>query len=122
MADIAVRVRLASGQTLKLRVATSISYEQLVAQAAEGAGIPAAGAQLSLNKKVPLSDAHEGYAAVAPPAPRPTLVHSAAPPNRPSEIATASPAATSDALLSASLARLAEMGFEPAAARAALER
>ena len=32
MADIAVRVRLASGQTLKLRVATSISYEQLVAQ------------------------------------------------------------------------------------------
>jgi len=105
-----------------------------------------------------LSDAHEGYAAVAPPAPRPTLVHSAAPPNRPSEIATASPAAmaasaaerraaasgssgaaapapapapalasasasaTSDALLSASLARLAEMGFEPAAARAALER
>merc|ERR1719311_2046432 len=144
MADIAVRVRLASGQTLKLRVATSISYEQLVAQAAEGAGIPAAGAQLSLNKKDPLttspavavsqlglcsgdlvfllSDAHEGYAAVAPPAPRPTLVHSAAPPNRPSEIATASPAATSDALLSASLARLAEMGFEPAAARAALER
>ena len=32
MADIAVRIRLASGQTLKLRVATSISYEQLVAQ------------------------------------------------------------------------------------------
>ena len=84
-------------------------------QAAEGAGIPAAGAQLSLNKKDPLttspavavsqlglcsgdlvfllSDAHEGYAAVAPPAPRPTLVHSAAPPNRPSEVATASPAA-----------------------------
>ena len=30
--DIAVRVRLASGQTLKLRTATSSSYEQLIAQ------------------------------------------------------------------------------------------
>ena len=30
--EIAVRVRLASGQTLKLRAATSSSYEQLVAQ------------------------------------------------------------------------------------------
>ena len=199
-AEIAVRVRLASGQTLKLRAATSSSYGQLVAQvlrpptnypqlhptaahstaaqtpqAAEGAGIPAAGAQLSLNKRDPLatspavavqqlglcsgdlvfllSDA-QGYAAVATPSPRPTLVHSAAPPNRPSGMATAPPAemaasaaerraagsgssgaaasasnsasasasVTSGALLSASLARLAEMGFEPAAARAALER
>merc|ERR1719311_1886568 len=115
MADIAVRVRLASGQTLKLRVATSISYEQLVAQAAEGAGIPAAGAQLSLNKKDPLStspavavsqlglcsgdlvfllsDAHEGYAAVAPPAPlrpRPRPRPRPSPPPRPPRRATPS--------------------------------
>ena len=59
-AQILIRVRIPSGGTLKLRVPPSLTYGELLAQAAEAASVSTDGCHLSLNKKGPVPHAAPG--------------------------------------------------------------
>ena len=144
MAELLVRVRLPSGETAKIRIPSATSHQALLEQAAHTASLDLSACHLSLNKKdplragalVPISEigiSHgdliylmmPGQVVEQSPTPLVTRVVSpgsstaaAAMARAAAPVETGTPAATS----SVSIDQLVEMGFDAAAAQAALVR